>query len=128
MCWCLERCALLRSKQLTTNSLHLKLCWQECKRADDQAACQGESEAKQLGLFFFSEPDARALVEKVRRAAPFVGLDRVVTPGLLTMRDGTQIREQNPKLAKQTQVLKVTVDKASAALRPFCYVSLCTPD
>jgi len=25
-----------------------------------------------------------------------------------------QIREQNPKLAKQTRVLKVTVDKASA--------------
>ena len=53
---------------------------------------------------------------------------RVVTPGLLTLRDAPQIREQNPKLAKQTQVLKVTVDKASAAHRPFCYVVLCTPD
>ncbi|KAK9831849.1 hypothetical protein WJX81_001220 [Elliptochloris bilobata] len=45
----------------------------------------GESDAKQLGLLFFSEPDAEAMVEK--------------------------IREQNPKLAKQSRVLKVTVDK-----------------
>ena len=33
--------------------------------ADSKAAPQGENDTKQLGLFFFSEPDAVAMVEKV---------------------------------------------------------------
>jgi len=37
-----------------------------------------------------------------------------------------QIREQNPKLAKQTRVLKVTVDKASARPpRRLCRAQTC---
>ncbi|KAK9824436.1 hypothetical protein WJX72_010245 [[Myrmecia] bisecta] len=46
---------------------------------------QGDEEPKQLGLFFFSAKDAQALIDK--------------------------IKEQNPKLAKQSQVLAVSLDK-----------------
>ena len=74
---------------------------------------QGENDAKQLGLFFFAEPDAEAMVEKVgaaRAGPPCCSLsDCAEQPA-----PRAQIREQNPKLAKQTRVLKVTVDKASA--------------
>ena len=112
-----EVCSSALTLQITASSCGHSYRGRTSSRADNKAACQGESDTKQLGLFFFSEPDARALVEKVRRAAPFVG-QRLVRPELLTLRDAPQIREQNPKLAKQTQVLKVTVDKASAGFYP----------
>ena len=54
-----------------------------------------------------------------RRCALLHPQAKKVAPGILSLPDAPQIREQNPKLAKQTQVLKVTVDKASAAHCPF---------
>lgn len=54
---------------------------------------EGDSEDRQLGLIFFAEADAHALIEK--------------------------IREQNPKLAKQSTVLAVTMDDVySFAIAP----------
>lgn len=68
-----------------------------------------EGDKKQLGLFFFVESDAKALVEKVTQAwqqsycSSYSSL--LITVAVI------QIHEQNPKLGKESKVLEVGLDQ-----------------
>ena len=97
---------------------------------------QSGGEVKQLGLIFMSEADANALVEKVglqykQQLVPdapslirchhteLAGalprqcsgvIMRLAARACITGAQRMQVRDQNPKLAKQSRVLKVSMD------------------
>ena len=89
---------------------------------------QSGEQVKQLGLIFMSEADANALMEKVT-LPPTASTASVATLSICKYRPrhecmpqnktrtaliargcDMQVREQNPKLAKQSRVLKVSMD------------------
>ena len=68
-----------------------------------------EGDKKQLGLFFFVESDAKALVEKVMQA--WQQLYCSSSCSLVDTIAVIQIHEQNPKLGKDSKVLEVGLDQ-----------------
>ena len=72
-----------------------------------------EGDKKQLGLFFFVESDAKALVEKVMQAWQLAHRDFYCSSycSLLNTIALIQIHEQNPKLGKDSKVLEVGLDQ-----------------
>ena len=84
---------------------------------------QGEdddSEPRQLGLFFFKESDAAAMIAKVgicRGRLPSRAEHFPFTPyckghmQAVTGSCAVQIQEQSPELAKQSHIMRLTLDK-----------------
>lgn len=124
----LARCASACAGALS-ETLQLLIRYPVAAGLDILAVCIGLQNNTQLGFFFFRKEDAEALVEKVRMTVSKLASSVFRLPSLLLLCPqatiighksqinsmpvflvDVQIREENPRLARDSKILRVTMD------------------